>query len=247
MVSVTVLGRSTSLLMAFMLVGCSFGASLLIDEFDLSGDIDVKYVALGDSITYGYGDGPNGRMPMPYPCQVADRMDFRQHINLGVNGATVSDLWDNNTMAQLSKVPKDADIVSVMIGVNDFGNNVPLGNIGDDTISTIYGGLEHLVSGLMERCPDAFVFFMTPFQFLSYPGTNQQGYTLKDVADAVSEVCSLHCVPVLDMYHDGNFSYDTDPHCDGLHPTERFFKRYMVPMVVEFIERECPSTILERH
>lgn len=222
---------------ASMLVACSLCASLLIDHFDKGDGSDITYVALGDSITYGFITHTE-RMSHPYPCQLAYKLGVDEHINLAVSGATVSDTaGDNNTMEQLKGVPADADLISVMIGVNDFGNDAPLGKLGDRTMDTIYGGLELLVSGLVGRCPDAFIFFMTPFPFLNYPGPNGLGYVLKDVADAVTEVCSLYDVPVLDMYTLGEYSLENDPGSDGLHPTEAFFRKYTVPKILDFLER----------
>lgn len=231
------MGKVPVLAVALILVMCSVCALAVNDHINEKNGTNLKYVALGDSITYGFVTR-DIRMSHPYPSQLAHEMGINRHINLAVSGATVSDTaGSNNTIEQLKYVPADADLISVMIGVNDFGNDAPLGKSGDKTMRTVYGGLELLVSGLMERCPDAFIFFMTPFEYLSYPGPNGLGYTLKDVVDAVTEICSLHGVPILDMYTLGQFSYAHDPWSDGLHPSEAFFRKYTVPTILDFLER----------
>ena len=232
--------RTSVLLISLALVGCAFGTSMVVENvYEPSELLDVYYVSLGDSITYGY-DGETGiRMGHPYPCQVSDALHLEKHLNLAVSGATVSyGSAGNNTVNQLFVVPSDADMVSVMIGVNDFGSNTPLGAFGDSTPDTVYGGLDYLAKGLKEKCPDAFIFFMTPFKFLSYPGQNAVGYALKDVANAVEDVCEKYGLPVLDMYEDGMFSWENDPRCDGLHPTQSFFKRFTTKQIVDFVKRE---------
>ena len=207
-----------------------------VSEFIRSNHISgQKYVALGDSITYGHA--MCGRMSHPYPSLVGDRLGISDVVNLAVSGATVSGLHpNNNTMLQLEQVPLDADIISVMIGVNDFGNNVPLGDIDDRTQDTVYGGLNLLADGLLAKCPDAFLFFMTPFPFLSMMGDNSAGYSVSDVADAVKDVCSQRGILVLDMYEVGCFTMENDPACDTLHPTERFFRKYTAPIIERFIK-----------
>ena len=87
----------------------------------------------------------------------------------------------------------------------------------------------------MAKCPDAFIFFMTPFPFLGMPGDNSAGYSVSDVADAVKEVCAVRGIPVLDMYDVGCFSMENDPACDTLHPTEKFFRTYTAPIIEKFI------------
>ncbi|MBO5669264.1 MAG: SGNH/GDSL hydrolase family protein [Candidatus Methanomethylophilaceae archaeon] len=233
------MNRASVLLVSLALVGCALGTSLVMEStYEPPESSDVYYVALGDSITYGYDGNTGLRMDRPYPCQVSDALHLKRHLNLAVNGATVSYGSGNNTVNQLFVVPSDADMVSVMIGVNDFGSNVPLGAFGDSTPDTVYGGLDHLARGLKERCPDAFIFFMTPFRFLSYPGQNGAGYTLKDVANAVEDVCEKYGLPVLDMYEDGLFSWENDPKCDGLHPSQKFFEKFTTGQIVDFVKRE---------
>lgn len=233
------MNRTSVLLVSLALVGCALGTSLVMEStYEPPESSDVYYVALGDSITYGMAGDTGVRMIHPYPCQVSEALRLERHLNLAVSGATVSYGAGNNTANQLFVVPSDADMVSVMIGVNDFGFNAPLGEFGDSTPDTVYGGLDYLARGLKERCPDAFIFFMTPFKYLSYSGQNGAGYTLKDVANAVGDVCEKYGLPVLDMYEDGMFSWENDPGCDGLHPTQSFFKRFTTKQIVDFVKRE---------
>ena len=230
--------RTFALFTATILMVMALFASSLLGDFEERDPMfgDLEYVALGDSITYGF-DGDTGmRMASPYPCLVAKKLGVGSHTNLAVSGATVSNINRyNNTMLQFADVPESADIISVMIGVNDFSVCAPLGQMGDMTQDTIYGGLYMLAASLQDRCPDAVIFFMTPFQFPGYPGENPAGYTLSDVADAVKVVCLDRGIPVLDMYTYGGFSMESDPCCDTLHPTQAFFRKYTAPMVSEFI------------
>ena len=230
------MNRTSVLLVSLALVGCALGTSLVMEStYEPPESSDVYYVALGDSITYGMAGDTGVRMIHPYPCQVSEALRLERHLNLAVSGATVSYGAGNNTVNQLFVVPSDADMVSVMIGVNDFNFGAPLGDIDDMTQDTVYGGLNLLAKGLKERCPDAFIFFMTPFQFPGNMGSNHMGYTLRDVADAVEDVCASYGIPVLDMYDEGGFSMESDPKCDTLHPTQGFFRKNTAPQISDFI------------
>ena len=231
-------GRSTAFLTAIVVTVMVSSLCVVcpIPEESDSEFGELDYVALGDSITYGYEWG-GGRVADPYPCLVSKRLGFGTHTNLAVSGTTLTECHGrSNIMSQLEEVRSGADVVSVMIGVNDYAISAPLGDIDDVGNDTIYGSLNLLVTGLKEGCPNAFIFFMTPYPFIGMPGHNSAGYTLADVADAVEEVCASHSVPVLDMYGDGGFILANDPRCDGLHPTQEFFRAYTAPQIIAFIE-----------
>ena len=237
------MSRTSTLIVSAILVLCALGTSLIIDTYqsddgtDVPSTSDMFYVALGDSITYGADRGH--RMPYPYPTLVSDELGFKDYLNLAVSGATASIYNTNNhTMMQLEQVPEYADIISVMIGVNDFQCNVPLGSFGDSTQDTIYGALDMLADGLRSKCPEAYIFFITPVDYIAHPEYNNRGYNLDDVSDAIKRVCGQYGISVYDMNTYGEFSWDTDPLCDGIHPTQEYFIDYGVPKIVEFIKEE---------
>ena len=238
------MNRTSTLIVSVILALCVLGTTTVIttyqpDDNDTnpSPASDMLYVALGDSITYGADRGH--RMPFPYPTLVSDKLGFGECLNLAVGGATASTFNRyNHTMMQLEQVPEDADLISVMIGVNDFHCNVPLGSFGNDTQETLYGALDMLAEGLRSKCPDAYIFFITPVDYIAHPEYNSRGYNMDDVSDAIKRVCSQYDISVYDMNTYGEFSWDTDPLCDGIHPTQEYFVRYGAPKIVEFIKEE---------
>jgi lysophospholipase L1-like esterase len=71
-------------------------------------------VALGDSVTYGYG------LPVPATQNYAALYTRRIHgslVNLAVPGAQCDDVVDN----QIPKMPRGASIVILNCGINDVG------------------------------------------------------------------------------------------------------------------------------
>lgn len=205
---------------------------------------NLTYCAFGDSITYGADYSRNyGQMDNPYSKLVAESLGLKSFDNCGVSGATLceNDLGLTNMTQVILSTTDKYDIISVMGGVNDFNRELPLGNEFDKDNSTIYGSLDMIARSLKKNNPNAFIFFMTPYKE-EYAGycfyrSNNSGYYLRDVANAIKVVAQRYNIPVLDMYNLGNFEnvmYDAD--CDGIHPNQEFIISNTTPQIVNFIK-----------
>ena len=221
--------------------GCDFINNIINPAPQAVDFTQLTYVAFGDSITYGEVGSTGKKMDMPYPELVAEELQFKAVQNKGVRGATVkvpSVASDKpNILSQVLEASAKADIVSVMIGINDFGAGYVLGTAEDtDPSVSVYGAYNYLADLLSEKYPDAFIFFMTPLKPFNWAETNSAGYTLVDMSNAVKTVCEANGFAVLDLYATSGFSPEVDLGCsDGLHPSQRFFEEYMAPQIVEFI------------
>ena len=208
---------------------------ITVTDVDFS---ELNYVAFGDSITYGVDGQTKKRMNSPYPTLVGNTLGLRNVLNYAVSGSTITSIEGlTNVNSQYSKSTSKADIVSVMIGVNDYARSAELGTITDTGLSTVYGGLNTLVKGLKEKYPDAYIFFMTPMPcYREEITSNATGVELVEVVSAIKEVCQKNNIPVLDLYTVGGYTMDADPYSDGIHPTQNFFVKYTAPIIAEFIK-----------
>ena len=206
---------------------------------------DLTYVAFGDSITYGIdghyrmGD-PAYRMPKPYPTLVEETLGLRSVRNMAVSGASFCPHPDRaNMTSSILGFGGEADIISLLLGVNDFSSALPLGEPTDRDNTTIYGCLHLISEHFTSLYPDAFVFYMTPFQ---YTKTHNGVYALEDVATAVKTVAAEYGIPVLDLYTCGGFEKEmaVSP-SDGLHPSQQHHIDYTAPLIAEFIAKHYPS------
>ncbi len=197
---------------------------------------EMRYAALGDSITFGCSSAhPTQYENGGYPQLVADILGLKEVENCGTPGAQVSYM-----IAAGGSMRRGADIVSFMGGVNDCNNNVPLGHISDNTTDTFYGRLNLLTEKLLARFPDAFIFYMTPFPSgrTNHNTPNAEGCTLEDYAAAVRAVAARNGIPVLDLYFESGFESELkDPASDGIHPSAEFFEQYTAPQIAEFIRQ----------
>ena len=204
-------------------------------------DEQIKVACIGDSITYGEVSSTGKKMEMPYPELVAEELQLKGVRNYGTRNATVkvpvAASTRPNIFGQVAEASANADIVSVMIGINDFGAGYDLGIVADaDPSVSVYGAYNCLAKDLIEKYPNAFIFFMTPLKPFYWEETNEAGYTLVDMANAIKTVCEANNIAVLDLYATSGFSPEVDLGCsDGLHPSQRFFEEYMAPQIVEFI------------
>lgn len=116
----------------------------------------------------------------------------------GVSGDTVVDILARYESIHYS------DIITVFAGVNDWGKSAytPLGNMGDTGSTTFYGALDTLCKGLLKKFPRSLVIFMTPLGnngFFTVTDKNAGGYTIRDYAQAIREVCEKYMIPVCDL------------------------------------------------
>ena len=207
----------------------------------------LRYAALGDSITFAL-DGTRDceRIYEPYCELVKQALNLRSVINYGINGSTIA-TYNRTGDAYMPMCKRyadmcDADIVSVMGGINDFGRGGLLGQAGDDTEYTFYGALNILCAGLKRKYPNAFVFFMTPLKMQLF-GDKDDETVLRSFCNAICEVCANYGIPVLDTATLADFSREYDEagyYGDGLHPSARFHREVLAPLIVSFLKDNYP-------
>ena len=201
----------------------------------------MTYVTFGDSITYGI-DGTKdnwGLMPEPYPVLVGKLLEVGEVKNKAISGATLCANSGHTNMTEKILAFRDhADIISVMLGVNDYQTNMPLGNWDSKDNTTVYGSLFMIAQHLTEQYPDALVFFITPFPTVRAGGNGATGqYNVADVAEAVKYVAAMYDIPVLDLYTIGQYENEMVlPTNDGIHPSQEHFRTYTAPQIAAFIE-----------
>lgn len=191
------------------------------------------YVAFGDSITYGYDGDTKERMEKPYPTLVAETLGIGTVVNKAANGATLTAREGRKNMTErILSYEGEADIISVMLGVNDYSAKAELGNMDSRDNTTIYGSLHMAARHLTTQYPNAFIFFMTPFK---YKTENNGVYNLADVAQAVKDVAAAYNIPVIDVYNNDKVNPATDAG-DQIHPTQQHHIDYTAPAICELIE-----------
>ena len=199
----------------------------------------LTYVAFGDSITYGIdGNFRSGdaayRMAYPYPTLVGDTLKLGAVRNEAISGASFCPHPKRANMTEtILSFFGSADMISLMLGVNDFTSQLPLGEPGDRDDTTIYGCLHLISEYLTTMYPDAFVFYMTPFRYVS---PDNGVYHLEDVAQAIKTVAAEYEIPVLDLYEHGRYELEMGTgDNDGIHPSQQHHRDYTAPLIAAFV------------
>ena len=198
---------------------------------------EVIYVAFGDSITFGAERSRQFlQMDDPYPKLVGEALGFAEVRNMAVSGATLcaNDMGLFCMTDRILSYKGEADVISVMLGVNDWARALPVGSPTDRSTATVYGCLNLIAEHLIHTHKNAFSFLMTPFK----SAQRHDAYPLLDVVNAVREVGQKYGVPVLDMYEHGKYEIEMyNEGSDGLHPTQEFIKQYAAPIVIDFLKK----------
>lgn len=199
---------------------------------------NLTYLAFGDSITAGdpYGNTSS------YPYLTSQLLNCKL-VNKGFGGSTLAFYSARRNIANdiiNFSIDNNYDIISVTGGTNDHNYNRPLGTVNDYNNDTVYGALNMICDSLKNRCPNAFIFLITPIPNSECYSNNDAGYKLVDIANIIKVVGYNHNIPVLDLYNLSEFEkapngmYSSS--CDGCHPTKDFAENNIAPLVAQFIK-----------
>ena len=195
----------------------------------------LKWNALGDSITAG------AQSTASYIDYIAEDTGVIAR-NYGVSGNTIAhipDHWAGNGMAiRYTEMDDDADIITVFGGTNDWGHGlVEIGSWDDGTNTTLYGGTQTLIEGLINKYPTKKIGFILPIPRNDINGDN----TLGDYVAVIKEVCDRYSIPTLDLYHESGIMPGIEAHKtalipDGTHPNAEGH-RIIATKIQRFLER----------
>jgi lipase/acylhydrolase domain protein len=147
---------------------------------------------------------------------------------------------------------KDADLVTIFAGTNDFGRSVamPLGTMADDAnTESFYGRLKLTCDLLSAKYPNALVILATPLPRHDCAdgtkGTVEPTKTLVDYADAIRQVAALYSFPVLDLTRESGMqmrskAFRTAYMADNIHPNAAGHAKFIAPALERFILQHTP-------
>ena len=213
----------------------------------------LKAVFLGDSITEGAGASVKENVYW----EVFGRNTGVEVKGYGIGGSRISrqdpnphsnERSDRDFNLRAREMDKDADIVCVFGGTNDYGHGfAPIGQFGDDTVWTFYGAVDCLMRYLRETYPDSYIFFMTPLHRLNEERLTGDGFRyptlpLRGYVEIIREVAQKYSIPVLDLFKDSGLNpcipvIKEKYMKDGLHPTDLGHAK-IAGMIEEFLKTQ---------
>jgi lysophospholipase L1-like esterase len=148
----------------------------------------VIYVALGDSLTFGFGaDHP---MTESYPALLARRLPSGSHLhNLAIPGITIADALDQELPTALAAHPT---LVTVWLGYNDV------------TLSTSPASystsLEHMLKALRARHARIFVANMPNPRIVPVTALNPDDHLARTYNALIAAIAVRYGATVVDVY-----------------------------------------------
>ena len=150
------------------------------------------------------GDGQtavNSHKEKIYAEYAAERLGVPYVLNYAAEGVTAAKKSDTDTSAMcetVSELPKNADIITVMCGVSDMKQNIPIGRPGDTSLKTFYGAVDAICVTLLEKYPGKTIVFVTPPEQKKTSVVNELSFSVSNYAEAVRKVCAAYSIPVFD-------------------------------------------------
>ena len=187
----------------------------------------MKILFLGDSITQGVGAS---ELKNCYVSLVKEKLGC-EVINYGISGTRIARQfivsnaaphdWDFQQRAFI--MDKDADLVFVFGGTNDYGHgNAPIGEPTSHDPYSFCGGLNNLVEYLLETYGKEKLCFLLP---LRRSDENKNGKHLIDYVECMRNILTEKGVSYIDFYKDGLSQPLTEKDegyfRDGLHPNDQ--------------------------
>lgn len=194
---------------------------------------------LGDSITAGTGASS------PEKCYVslfAKVHPSAKVYNFGIGGTRIAKQikqsenlkWDKYFGGRVADMPKNADLICVFGGTNDFGHgDAPFGELGDTDEYTFSGAVYTLMRSLIEKYSDAKIVFFTPLHRaseLNIAVRRDGEFILRDYVKRIKETAEYFSIPVLDLWSVSGIQPSVEiikekylP--DGLHPNDAGYKK----------------------
>ena len=193
---------------------------------------------LGDSITEG---ACVADMSKRYDNRLKEMLDLKAVYNYGIGGSRLAHQRtpSNNPRFDLCfcgrayDLNKDADVIVVFGGVNDYlHGDAPFGAYTDTTPATFCGAVHFLMNFLKNTYTEKKIVFMTPAhvchdgisdkQVFEREVKNEDARPLKEYVDMIEKAGREHGIPVLNLFNKLGIDANIDEQrlrytADGLH------------------------------
>lgn len=183
-----------------------------------------KWVVIGDSLTE-----KNIRTTRNYFDYISEARGF-DVVNLGISGTGYRNNGGSGInepfYARVSRIPTDADIVTIFGSFNDGITDI--GTATDTGTTTVGGCVNTTLDNLYSVMPTVQLGIVSPTPWRMYNPYNHpeaNGY-----ADLLESICKMRSIPFLNLYYESNLrpwdpafvqlAYSKDAGEGGIHPDE---------------------------
>ena len=200
----------------------------------------------GDSITEGAGASSQDKCFVERVGQILNC----QVINHGIGGTrfahqkkpSIEPRYDLDFCYRLKDLNRNADLVFVFGGTNDFGHgDAPIGKPEDESPDTFYGACNFLVKSLLNMYKKDQITFILPLHRSDENDTRGEGakenpsLVLDGYRSIIKEVLDKNGVAYLDIKDNMGRAEDNPLFQDGIHPSDEGHE-LLAHYVVDYIQ-----------
>jgi len=156
---------------------------------------------------------------------------------------------DNDFISRLESIEnKDSfDLVILFGGINDYIQSVPMGEQGDDRGAYFIPAVDYFFERLVNNFSQARIAVLSPLHTYQ-TWANSAGHMQEEYAEYIKTVAKKYHLPVLNLTDESGFCPEVsafrnawtlmpdgfDTH-DGVHPTEEYERKFLLPMIRNFL------------
>ena len=180
----------------------------------------LKWYVMGDSISCSTDSGYQGYVSRNLGLVRVEKARMGNHMTYNNEDA---DRW--GIVHELETFDMaDADIITILIGTNDWAN-YPLGDLNKDNFdkTTFFGAMNTSCKYLVEHWIGKRIGFMTPPKRDIRTYSEEMHTKFENLVNGMITVCGWYSIPILNLWTEGGLASDNDvvkaqliP--DGLHP-----------------------------
>lgn len=205
----------------------------------------MKINFFGDSITEGHGASSPDKC---FVSLVGKALNCEVN-NYGIGGTrlaiqqkpSLEPRWDLDFCSRVNNIDKDADIVFVFGGTNDYGHgDAPFGEFGDKDPHNFYGAVDYLINQLLLAYKKEQIVFIIPLYRINENNPRGDGYktfplkTLQEYREAIIKVLIKYDINILDIKDDIGKAEGNPLFIDGLHPSDAGYQK-IASLIVQYI------------
>lgn len=191
---------------------------------------------LGDSITAA--SVAKGEHYYELIAQRNNLKEGENYISIARDGAkvTYSTSYGGSQFTEIPKINKNATLITLLLGINDFQSNVPLGTCwrveGKELIdipenaeacTTFSKAVVYMVYNLIKRCPKATIVWVLPLRKRGVR-KNSNGDYLEDFWKVITDVCEYFSCAVIKIAKESTLLNPNNENSgafgDGVHPNK---------------------------
>lgn len=185
---------------------------------------NIDYVGIGDSITYGVGSTSG---TTSYTDIIDTRLNFGTYTKVAFGGMTAKPTAGRYKLSDaIAGAPATAELVTLMVGVNDWDVDNTIGNV-KDVLKKSFASLDETLSfaeafrynleTIKNKYPTAKIIVLTPLKTsTAWSGS----LDLRHYVDVEIAIANFLAIPVIDLNTNSGIYGSSTYLSDGLHPND---------------------------